>query len=1363
MRKQFLLNIIILNCFFVQITSFAFTGSGEIKFQNISVKEGLSHIGVTSVYQDSEGFIWASTFDGLNRFDGKSFKVFRNSLSDSTSIINSRVQTIQEHSSGRLYIGTDAGICVYNRQLQRFERTGNKTLDDLNTRISRISEDSENRLWILTESGKAFVYNLKNNVCSEISFEQKKTSNLSYIINFCEDKYGNFWVLTGGGLINCDFNLRINQIFKREVLGTKWLSICKTDKNGYLYLAGSDGIKKFKIKTGESISLEKESEYLGGQNIRRLLIDTKMNIWAAIPGEGINIIRHFNENQTEIIKLSNDLNDNTSLCSNSVSSMFEDKEGNIWIGTIDNGISVFKSQSNRVFAYSRKNGLPEDYIPSIVLYDETKIICGTRKRGVFAFNYKKNLVEPLWFTLNKNDVTVIECMYKDSRENLWIGRGSGLYRLKHGEKFLKPVVEFNKTIRAPKVIYDIKEDDFGFIWIGCRRGLFRIEVDEENKIVKSLKFNFSQHEDFVIRRVYNDPIDNSLWIGTWYNGLLKIETNNNKKQLLNLKYEQFANNEQSNYTLGSNFVSGIFRDSKNRLWVATEGGGISELVKKGDKIVIINYGEREGLSNNVCKGIAESKNGNLYIATNNKLNEFNTENLSFNSITEEDGLLSHFFTSDAVTLPDGRLVFAGNKGLTFLNSDLKNEELDLAQIHFGDFLLFGDVVKPESMVNNRNLLQQGLDYTKQIELEHNENVFAIDLITTNYKNAQSGKLKYRLIGFDEKWRTVNGSSFTAEYVKVPPGKYVFEFTAAVSKDNWIEPSKTFNIKISPPIWLTFWAKLFYLLLFSAVLILVYRYLWKIERLKTSIQIEKFEKQKVYELTEEKIKFFTNIAHDFKTPLSLINGPLDNLLAKHTVNDNTRFNLLRMKNQVSYLLLLLDQLIEFRRIKNDKLNLSCYEINILDFIWNIKIGFDDLSVKKQIKFNFEKNTDKILMWIDPRKFEKIIYNLLSNAFKHAPENGFVSIKIEKQEELVRISVSDSGLGVAEDEINQVFDRFYKGKSTNIQGAGIGLSIVKSIVEAHKGSIKVFNSPEGGAVFEIELLLGKEHISTDMLGTKNNKQEPSLIYQNLNNTLEYSIDARPTSRDHIIYIVEDVAEMRDFIGELFSSEYKVYKFKNGQLALNNIKTIVPDLIISDLNMPVMDGIELCKYVKSNKLTAHIPFILLTSKSEVKNKIVGFDIGAIDYITKPFSNEFLKARVSNIISEVQSIKSRYADSLKEDEYVKPVNSKEREFLYSFLQVLQQQYGNPDLNINIISSNLNVSKTKLLVTIKNLTGKTPIEIIRNYRIKKSVIMLKSSDDAISNIMQDCGFKSRAYFYKCFKEKYHMTPKEFRESLSKK
>jgi signal transduction histidine kinase/ligand-binding sensor domain-containing protein/DNA-binding response OmpR family regulator len=1377
--------------------------------QYLTVEEGLSHNWVRSIIKDSQGFMWFGTFNGLNRYDGKNFKIYRvntgNNLSDnfieslaedqdgniwvgtfsgglnlfnrqteqfttfrndpanSTSISGNKIYAIFADKQKRLWIGTDAGLDLFDYQTKTFkhyQHTKDNEFSISGGLVSTIFQDHSGRLWVGTNKGLNIFDPDKNQFKKYFQSDTDKNSlSHNYVKSIFEDKYGNMWIGTWGGGLNLfdreaqtfeHFQFNPNQPDGLNNNGIMWLG---GDQEGDIYIGTEGGgLNIFNVQT------RKFTHYvpsLGNPNgiksnsIHTLFYDDESGIlWLGSYNEGVNFFSRWKKPFVHYTARENGLSDNHITC------IAEDNDGNLWVGTDGGGVNFINERSGvyRYYTHEEKNdkSLSSDAVLSILCDSKNNIWIGTFNGGLDLLNRSTNSFTHYRYKPNDpNELggEHVSAIYEDKRGNIWVGTFTGgLHLFRNGKFTLYKNDPANPNSILDNFIIGIYEDKKGGLLIQTGKGLevFDYRTQSFERFNKAFNMNFD-----VPIAVLEDHHGN-LWLGSQEMGLFKITRPGNKVRLYTDKDG-----------LPSNSVSGILEDNTGNLWIST------------------------------LKGLCRFDN-----ATNNT-----DESNQFHVYSVEDGLQGTEFKAGAFCKKkNGSLVFGGQNGFNVFDPLAIKDNPFIPPVKITGFKVFNKDVN----FGETELLKKPISELESLTLTHRESVFTIEFSALNYMLSQKNQYAYMLEGFDKEWNFV-GNQSNATYTNLDAGDYTFKVKAANNDGVWNQTGTAIRITVLPPWWSSVW---FRLLLFTLVVggaISFYKYrtyqlkrgkkeLEHQVRLRTSalqeastiieerheeIQIQnesllqknnELEKQaseikrmaeEIKTLNEVKMRFFTNISHELRTPLNLIIWPLEEMLRKKISSEqlHEKYNL--MHKNASRLIKLINQLLDFQKIETGALQLKLEQKDILHAVQDIFDSFKDWAQRYHIHYSLESNSDHIEMWFDEDKLEKILSNLLSNAFKYVEENGKINVSVMlevdksgKKPSQVLISVQDDGKGIPADQIGLIFNRFYEGSTSRIPGSGIGLALVKELVDLHHGEITVQSKVNQGTKFELRLPTGLENKESEMLISRHVKISEEEPQEEMS---DVAISEGGEIRENmpLLLLVEDNEDIRNYMSSKLIDAYNIELAKNGKEGVEKAFDIVPDLIISDVMMPELDGFELCKQLKSDERTSHIPIILVTARSGEEAQLKGLTIGADDYITKPFKLNLLQLKIRNVLYTRQKLKEQF---LKNPHFI-PENaelpSADEAFLKKAVAIIEENLDNSEFGVEDFSDHFKMSRRNVLRKIKGMTGLSINEFIKNIRLKESHKLLMEGKLNVAEVAYSVGFNDQKYFSKCFKEHFGMTPSE--------
>lgn len=1355
-------------------------------FSHLDVNNGISDNFIKCIYKDSKGFIWFGTNSGLNRFDGYNFEVFQQNSSDSTSLADNSINAITADINGNLWVGTGGGVSVLNCETFKFNKLKLETSSPYSCPdigyITAMASDTTGNIMIGTHNG-FFLYNPKSNLKKHFLLDEKScTSQLNSITSISSDKTGSFWIGTINGFV-IKYNLNSSSIEKIDSYSATnnrsgAVSNLFVDNRNNLWIADLNGLHIFNISKNswDPDSQKKIGEVFKNLQITGISQDNANLIWVATDGNGVFII---DSGDFSFVNVTNMPYSAGALSSNGLSSLFCDQSGIIWIGTSKKGVDFYK-KNVRKFRLIRNyptepNSLSHNDVNCITEDVRGNIWIGTNGGGLNYYNRKTNKYDHYFSTHGNPErlsSNIIVSVFEDSENKIWIGTYFG------GLDCLDPVTgkinvyhhsDSDSSTLSDDRIWSICEDSRKNIWVATltsglnlynrKTGKFK-RINAQNS---PICFNY-------INSIVADEHDN-LWISSahgliYYNPILNIS-------------KCYYNNPQNPASISDNHVISTFKDSRDFFWICTDNG-LNLMNLKNDSFRVLK--ETDGLPSNRVFRIEEDKDSNLWLSTKNGLSKLTIkrtngpDSLSFHFVNYgmSDGLQGKEFNETAACeTRDGELWFGGPDGLNaFYPLEIK-EDSSYSKLVISDIRIDNIVVKNGELLNGRVLFEKPIFNTDKIVLKFLENSFTIDFVALNYFFTGKTKYIYTLEGFNDKWITTEGKENFATFTNLKSGNYTFKVKGTNSDGIWNKTPIILKIKVLPPFWASWYAYVLYFILISSLLLFLRFLILTRERMKTELEQEYIESQHIHEIDSMKIKFFTNISHEFRTPLTLIFSPAEKLMVQLKNKPEEKYLNLILQN-AKRLLFMVNQLLDIRKMEVQGFSFNPSAGNIIAFIEEAVLSFNDLSEQKHIKFVLHSEIKELDTLFDKDKLEKILFNLLSNAFKFTPIDGEVSVDILtdkssdqdtkagaiRKPSFLTIKVRDSGIGIPRDKIGNLFVNFYQIESaiSGDQGSGIGLALVKEFVKLHEGEITVDSELGKGSCFTVILPVAcnSRTLSENSLQKKDLK--------------EYSHTSRnETERDNVpkkkptILIAEDNDDLRFYIKDNLQKIYNVYEAANGEEALAIIQNIIPDLIISDIMMPGIDGLELCRRVKAADNISHIPFILLTGLSTEEEQFKSLETGADDFILKPFNFQILEAKISNLISVRRNLKQVFSSKLVIGPQNIDITSLDEQFIHRTLDLVEKNISKTDYTVEELSRDLGISRTVLYKKILALTGKPPLEFIRTLRLKRAAQLLQKSQLNVSEVAFKSGFNDPKYFRKHFKNEFGVLPSKYYEQFKLK
>lgn len=1343
----------------VLFTFCALQGQNEGAFRQLSKKEGLSQASVFAIAQDSSGFIWFGTRDGLNKYDGYQFYVYRSDTLTNSIASNDIRILFTDRKDKTLWVGTNSGLSKYRSGTDDFTtfRYTESDSTSISCDIIRcLFRDSKNRLWIGTGDGLNL---FENNKFGRFFFTERNPSSLSGndIKAITEDQSGNLWFGTTDGLYVLRATNSSDYQFERidpqlNLSDTHIKCLLEDSKNNLWIGTNMGGVNYWNRSTGTITTYlpnKSDPNSLSHMTTRSMVLDKKGRLWVGT-FEGLNL---FKEKENKFVRFGkNDLNFG-GLSDESIHSCFRDKRGSLWFGTYYGGVNHFDENNNQFtnFIYAPYGkGLSSDIVSSFAEDEKGNLWVGTEGGGLNYYDrYSQKFSNYKFASDQKEGISGnnVKQLLLD-KEGLWIGvfeGGLNYFDLKN-KKFthFKNIENDPNSLSNNNVYGLLREGDK--LWILTYGGGLNILE------LGSQEFRHYTHEpddgtsiSSNLARVVLKTNDRTIWIGT-EGGVNKVL----------LDEEGFPKSFQS--FLSDKKIYSLQEDYQHQLWIGTISDGLFRLDPQSGHLD--HFTEKDGLPGNTIFGILEDSNRQLWLSTSNGLSKFDPEKKTFSNFNYSNGLENSEYNFNAYyKTKQGDFLFGGMHGFTLFSPNNIQPNTFVPPVVFTNLKQNNKVVK---IGDEAQPLTHALNETDKITFKYNEANFSIGFAALDFFSPENNRYAYLLEGLDQGWTYTTGDN-EATYTIQRAGSYTFRLKGANSDGVWNPNERRLEIVVLPPPWRSWLAYLIYLTILGMLIFGVVRFF----RLRHSVQLQKIEKQKQEELHEVKLRFFTNITHEFRTPLTLIMGPLKELIEKKEYPEKFGETLSQMDRNAQRLLNLVNQVLTFRKLATDHEPMQIGKENIVHFLEEIFLPFRETAHLRKIDYQFDAASKEILAWYDSDKLERVFFNLLANAFKFTPDEGSIKMSIVENDENIVITVEDSGKGIPEALHHQIFKRFYEkanSERSTIKGSGIGLAISRQMVELHQGDISVGTSVQkGGAIFTVEIPKGHEHFKDEEILNELTQVETMRHYAPILSKIDSSpiIDDLSANKAldkdlPLVLIVEDNPEIRNYIVRIFSKEYRLITAKTGVEGLRKTKKEHPQLIISDVMMPEMDGITFCGKLKTDIEISHIPVILLTARTASLFKIEGLEIGADDYITKPFNPEELRLRVRNIIRARQKAKEKFARTLNFDPKEIKITSADETFLENAMQIAEDNIENYEFNVQTFADQLAVSRPLLFTKLKELTGQTPNNFMKTIRLKRAAQLLKTQKLNVSEVAYKVGFKDPKYFRKCFKAHFHVSPSEF-------
>jgi signal transduction histidine kinase/ligand-binding sensor domain-containing protein/DNA-binding response OmpR family regulator len=1352
----------------------------NLRIEGLTVEDGLGSNNINVIYQDRFGFMWFGTTDGLCRFDGYEFKTYKKNPLDSLSLSGVEVNDIIEDYEGVMWLATNNGLNKFNRDKDNFTSYLHDPSDPASlseNNVTSILEDSRRNFWVTTSGGGLLLFNRHQGTFKQYARDDNKKYSLgsNIVYDIIEDKEHNLWLSTSkNGLylmirseekfipfLSPDFPSSDKEFFFHKNL--------YEDSKGNIWISTRRfGLYIFNPSTKRFTHIGQSMGKLNSNIVYDFIQDNLGTLWIATDGGGINL---YDPQKGSFSYIKKQEYDRYSLYSNAIRTFYIDNAQSLWIGTTKSGVNVIHKEQKKFFTLReqplKKNTLSGSNILSIFEDKDKNIWIGTDGDGLNKYNPQTGKIKQFVHDPNNPESLpgkVIKCIYEDREKNMWLGTyADGLIQFdRNTDQFISYRNDTaNNLSISSDYVWKIYEDSENNLWIGTLGGCLD-KMNREKGTFRHFCYQTGESGSFPSENI-NDILEDShnhLWIGTAGQGIAIKEAGSNY-------FRNIIANPDDPKCLSNKTVLCLHEDHNQNLWIGTRRG----LNLLRDDSTFKKYFIRDGLPDNTIQGILEDNIGNLWISTLNGLSKFNPEKEIFKNYNKNDGLQgSDFVHRSCFRASDGKLYFGGKNGLNYFSpSDIKDNPY-IPKVVLTELKLFNEAIRPYDTIHGNIVLKKSITDAKEIHLTYKDYVFSIKYAALNYISPKKNQYAYRLEGFEDEWNYV-GNKREATYTNIAPGEYTFRVKASNNDGIWNEKGTAINILILPPFWQTKCAVFLYILLFIFISYLFRRYVIIRERFQNQLKIERLEANKAKEMNDMKLRLFTNISHELRTPLTLIINPLEKIIktAKDFNYSRDSYQLKLMHRNSKRLLRLVNQLLDFRKLEAGELALNISRGEIVQFIKEIFESFKLQAIKKNIQYQLIDNVNYFHTEFDPDKIDKIIYNILSNAFKFTPDGGKIKLRLDiKEDEKFQIIISDTGLGIADKDLEHIFNRFYQATNDEkkmTEGTGIGLALVKEMVALHKGTIKILskdiknypNNHGTSVIIELPLIKAtkeseeRDGISTKLVDDQTNSRDSNPIIKQ-----DELIDHDDAS---VVLVIDDNQDIRSYLNHELSDEYRIFEACDGITGLDIAMKNIPDIIICDIMMPKLDGIELCKKLKSDEKTSHIPVILLTAKASNESKLEGLDSQADDYITKPFNIDILKARVKNLIQSREKLREKFSTYLNTSEEPKnKATTLDDIFIQKAKKIVEHHISDSEFDPEMFAVEIGMSRVQLYRKIKALTHKTVNEFLKTIRMQKAAELIIHSEMSVSEVAYSVGFKTPAHFSVTFSKHFGESPSKFAE-----
>lgn len=1356
MKKWFCLFLWIL----LVVTGQVYALENKILFNRLDVNNGLSSNEVSCIYKDTQGFMWFGTGAGLARFDGYEFKTFRHEV-DGSLFSEAFILKLTETKDGRLWITyQDDRISIFDPYTRSFQTVEEYCATmGISHSLFNVFQDNDHQLLFVDKENKLCRYNYETGEIASIQTDPEE----GWVCDLAEKENVLYLIYNSGAIEIVDLlqpESRKKECYLKPYSDQKGFYLF-VDSNSelwiYMHPENYSGLYRYNPEKKKWKHYSRNSSVaLSSSFIRDVEEDEDGNLWIATDHGGINIL---DKKRDGVKYIKSDPFDEKSISQNSVICLYKDDTGILWSGTYKNGINYYHKSIIKFATIRYPISLAEDVgiNDCNCVYEDQKgsLWIGTNGKGLLHYNratgqyrrYQHNPSDPSSLASN-----IIVCMTGDKDGNLWLGTYMGGLDCFDGNKFTH--YKSNDSGLSNNSVYSLYADDAHNLWIGTLGGgLYQLDLhsrewkhysatDTANPLLADIVYSLSSGEK------------NEILVGTSSGlNILNRQTGN---------IRAFRGTRDNSTPFHEKAINSAHLDKRQLLWIGSNNG-LSIYDTVNDRLYDLD--KKNGLPDNDIMSIMQDDSHTLWLGSKNgllKITPLYSEKdwryqFDCSVYYENEGVQGRVFNRNSTCyLSCGEVIFGGTNGLTIFNPLQVEYNRFVPKVVFSDFYLNNQAIWPGRQYDGKTLLDQDISYTKKLTLEYDDRSFTLNISALNYFLPGKNKFSFMMEGFDKTWTTVDAGSRNITYTNLPAGDYTFRAKAVNNDGVWSANPVELQIRIKPPFWATTWAIVIYALLGILFIYGVIKAILRYQKRKFEKEQEQIAVKRLHEMDEMKLRFFTNVSHEFRTPLTLIIAPLEKLIKGENNSDNRKI-LQLMQENAQQLLSLVNQLLDFRKIDVQGVKLLLSSGDIVLFVRNITHTFKDLSEQKNIRFTFSTSLPSITMRFDTDKIFKIVSNLLSNAFKFTPEGGEISVTLHLQQDekssFLLIQVTDTGIGIDEDKCDLIFNRFYQvpsdSETSSVAGTGIGLHICREFVKLHDGTITVKSEPGKGSTFTVSLPLVLSEMEEVI-------SAPEVIH---NSEPEEELLPQERSDKPLLLVVDDNAKFREFMKLSLKDSYGVLMAGDGEEAWTMILDKLPDMIISDVMMPVTDGIALCKRLKQDIRTSHIPVILLTAKSAEASKIIGLEAGADDYIGKPFNMEMLLLKISHLIELRNRMQEKFMQSSPGGGIQLAdihISSLDEELMRKAINFIEEHLADPELSVEWLSREMGMSRANFYKKTSSITGKTPVELIRTIRLKRAAQLLEKSQLRVNEVAFMVGFNDNKLFRKYFKDEYGCLPSDY-------
>ncbi|GAB3740453.1 hybrid sensor histidine kinase/response regulator [Spirosoma lituiforme] len=1311
-----------------------------MRFERIGSAQGLTQSTVRKIFQDQRGFLWMATRDGLNRYDGHVFQTFRHRHDDPRSLRSGDVVAVGEDLGGQLWVGTYTGglqrLNPDGRTFTHIERTTNG-LDVSHWGISSIVTDRQGRVWAGTLGSGWLVVDTKRNQATQYLLPDS-VGRLDHVVTCAlKDKDASLWFGFDNGLI-VHFNpdgrfIRTYQLppaAQRSRMPKRITAFLRSQSGQLLVATRNMGLYVLDEQHGQLTRLYGEVGPDRSDNMITAITEDKYrNLWV---GTDDGIRRFTFDNPSQVQTLRADPSDESSLSTHAIQSLLTDRQGNVWVGTWEGGINVWYADPPRIEVISQRPTGPRRLLTprvSAVSTDTEGNLWVGSVRGLLRIGTDGRSMQPVAAPFASQDVYR---MFTDRSGHLYVSYWNGGV-VQYDAQGHSKVLTLTPSTSGHVLSFAHKQD--GGVWmIDSDQRLYAYDPKRNRVDSLGLIRHLLRTKKYMTFTCLVEDRHGWLWLGTYDQGLIGWNRRNGQ-------VKEFSSGTGG---ISDNYITCLFEDSAGDLWVGTNSAGLNRMQPNQDRFTL--YTKHNGLSGDMIASMEEDAYGNLWISTSEGLTRLNRSTQQMTVYSETDGLpTSEFVNPGSVRLPNGDIAFASTQGLVLLHPDQFAKPLPAPRAYLAELELFN---RPVVAGEADSPLSVALNATKELTLTPRQNVFTLDFGALSWGQNRHLAYAYKLEGFDSDWRYTDEQKNTT-YTNLSPGAYTFRLKAAQTDQHW-GPETQLRITVLPPWFKTRWALVGYIVLLLGLFALIRRNIRVQEKLKADARIQEMRAQSIRQLDDAKTSFFTNVSHEFKTPLTLILTPLEKLLAEELpAVDRLQHQFWVMHRNANRLLTLINQLLDLSKLENGALEPQIRLTNLTQHLDSLVRSFESMTQGKGIEMKVWFDPALSSVWSDLDFIEKIVTNLVSNSLKHTPEGGQISLRAEIIDNQLQLTVTDTGVGMTPQEQSRIFERFYQGEQRKSSGTGIGLSLTRELIDRLGGSIRVTSTPGQGSTFIVRLPAQAEDFHPDWLST------PMVASPVLFDESVPDQSGTLSAGSLVLLIAEDDPDLNAYLTDYFSGEFQVLSATNGQQALQLAREHLPDAIVSDWIMPELEGPELCHLLKTDEKTSHIPVVLLTSKASVPSQLAGLEVGADDYVTKPFSATLLRGRVQSLIANRLRLRQAFVQEV----WLRPSDVKlsnvDEVFLQRATAFIEEHIDDAHFDAEHLQELLNMSQMQLYRKLKSLTSLSARDFIRYIRLQRAAQLLETGQVTVSEAGYRVGFNDRSYFSRAFKKQFGHAPAE--------